>query len=118
MNATTQTCQAYVFENYDEFAETETGNEVFLCNIPIYKYGNYIKTFNVETFFPATLGGGNGTWGCDISHVFFPTSGVSLRDCLGGGGSNNSLDAGLSCSRLDGFVPSSSSMFSARLCSD
>ena len=118
MNATTQTCQAYVFENYDEFAETETGNEVFLCNIPIHESGTYIKTFNVETFFPTTLGGGSGTWGCDASYVYFPASGVALRGCLGGGRSATSLDAGLSYSYLSSSPSAAYTNLSARLCSD
>ena len=115
MDATTQTSKAYIFTNYDDFAETETGNETFFCNLPI--TDGYIKLFNTETFLPQSVGGGSGSWGCDYHYSNFPTSGVSLRGCLGGGGSRRSLSAGLACSLVLLSPSFADSDLSARLCS-
>ncbi len=115
MDATTQTSKAYIFTNYDDFAETETGNETFFCNLPI--TDGYIKLFNTETFLPQSVGGGSNSWGCDRHYVSFPTSGVSLRGCLGGGGSVISLHAGLPFSDVNNSPSYASALLSARLCS-
>lgn len=122
MDVSTPTSKAYIFTNYDDFAETETGNETFFCNLPI--DGGYIKLFNIETFLPQSTDGGSDSWGCDFHYAEFPYEiiyepwlGGSLRGCLGGGGSGNSLLGGLACSDIN-FPPSYAvADFSARLCS-
>ena len=105
MDATAQTSKCYIFRNQSQIAETRTGNEEFLCNLPI--TDGWIKLFNENSIFPKSTGGGSTTFGCDYTYIGFPASGVSLRGCLGGGVAHDAASAGASYS-YSNYSPSNS----------
>ena len=91
-----KTSKAYIFHKPSEITETRTGNEEFLCDLPI--SDGYIREFNSNSIFPISVGGGSNTYGCDYYYCNYPASGINTRGCLGGGYAATSSNAGPSCS--------------------
>lgn len=113
MDATAQTSKCYIFRNQSQIAETRTGNEEFLCNLPITE--GYVKLFNENSIFPKSTGGGSTTYGCDYTYIGFPASGVALRGCLGGGAAIDDAYAGASFSHSGDSPSNSDAHFGGRL---
>ena len=108
-----KTSKAYIFNNPSQIAETRTGNEEFLCDLPI--TDGYIKEFNADSIFPISTGGGSTTYGCDYYYCNYPASGIATRGCLGGGLALNGSSAGPSCSNSRTSPSLSSASIGGRL---